>query len=47
MLRHRQARRMTWLDQDDVTSVLAVFEPARLLEVLAARSPETEGKAAI
>lgn len=44
MLRHRQARRMAGLDQNDVTSVLAVLNPTRLLESLYGPLPRDGGQ---
>jgi hypothetical protein len=44
MLRYRQARRMAGLDQNDVTSVLAVLNPTSLLESLYGPLPRNGGQ---
>jgi len=47
MLRYGQTCRMSRLNQDDVTSVLAIFDPARVSKNPTARSPERDGRDAI
>lgn len=44
MLWYRKTRGISWLDQNDVASMLASFIHPAFWKALTARSPETEGR---